>query len=116
MSAAGGPSVHSRDEFSPVARSCGRRAQPAVPAAHSRTSRRPSGRGRERTVQELRKPDRRQLDDEPNAVPGAAALRQVVAAGALEDFTSDQTQLDRELAQMSSQQQVEADLERLKAV
>src|SRR6266545_93317 len=33
----------------------------------------------------------------------------------LEDFTSDKTQLDRELAQMSSQSQVDSDLERLKA-
>ncbi len=45
----------------------------------------------------------------------AAAVDELVAAGALEDFTSDQTQLDRELAQLSSASQVDADLERMKA-
>lgn len=45
----------------------------------------------------------------------AAAVDELIEAGTLEDFTSDQTQLDRELAQLSSAQQVDADLERLKA-
>jgi phage shock protein A len=46
----------------------------------------------------------------------AAAVDELIAAGTLEDFTTGgESQLDRELAQMSSQQQVEADLERLKA-
>src|SRR5918911_1048145 len=45
----------------------------------------------------------------------AAALDELVQSGQLDDLTSDQTQLDRELAQLSSQAQVEQDLERLKA-
>jgi phage shock protein A len=45
----------------------------------------------------------------------AGAIDELVAAGTLEDFTSDQTQLDRELAQLSSQSQVDSDLARLKA-
>jgi phage shock protein A len=45
----------------------------------------------------------------------AAAVDELVASGALEDFTSDQTQLDRELAQLSSASQVDAELERMKA-
>jgi phage shock protein A len=44
----------------------------------------------------------------------ANAIEELTAAGALEDFTSDQSQLDRELAQMASQSQVEQDLDRLK--
>jgi phage shock protein A len=44
----------------------------------------------------------------------AAAVEELVESGALEDFTSDQTQLDRELAQISAGQQVDAELERLK--
>src|ERR671936_2646814 len=36
----------------------------------------------------------------------AAAIDELVQTGGLEDMSSDQTQLDRELAQMSSQQQV----------
>ncbi|MBD0339166.1 MAG: PspA/IM30 family protein [Thermoleophilia bacterium] len=44
----------------------------------------------------------------------AAAVDELIASGTLEELGSGQTQLDRELAQMSSQQQVEADLERLK--
>jgi len=35
-------------------------------------------------------------------------------AGTLEDFTSHKTQLDRELAQMASQSQVDSDLANLK--
>jgi phage shock protein A len=45
----------------------------------------------------------------------AAALDELVQTGGLEDLTSDQTQLDRELAQMSSQQQVDQELAKLKA-
>ena len=45
----------------------------------------------------------------------AAAMEELIESGTLEDLTSDQTQLDRELAQLASEQQVEADLERLKA-
>ncbi|HVM18320.1 MAG TPA: PspA/IM30 family protein, partial [Gaiellaceae bacterium] len=45
----------------------------------------------------------------------AAAVDELVASGTLEDFTSDQTQLDRELAQLSSSSQVDAELERMKA-
>lgn len=45
----------------------------------------------------------------------AAAVDELVASGTLEDFTSDQTQLDRELSQVASQSQVDADLAKLKA-
>ena len=45
----------------------------------------------------------------------ASAIEELTTSGALEDFTSDQTQLDRELAQLSSSSQVESDLARLKA-
>jgi len=46
----------------------------------------------------------------------ASAIDELTAAGTLEDFTSGgQTQLDRELTQISSQSQVESDLARLKA-
>jgi phage shock protein A len=45
----------------------------------------------------------------------ANAIEELTAAGALEDFTSDQTQLDRELAQLSSQSQVDDELEKMKA-
>src|SRR5919109_571779 len=45
----------------------------------------------------------------------ASAIDELIAAGTLEDFTSGETQLDRELAQISSSQQVDADLERLKS-
>jgi phage shock protein A len=46
----------------------------------------------------------------------AAAVDELVSTGALEDFTSgDQTDLDRQLAQISSQSDVDADLARLKA-
>jgi phage shock protein A len=45
----------------------------------------------------------------------AAAVDELVAAGTLEDFSSDQTALDRELAQLTSQSDVESDLARLKA-
>jgi phage shock protein A len=45
----------------------------------------------------------------------AAALDELTSSGQLEDLTSDQTQLDRELAQLSSQSQVDQELEKLKA-
>jgi phage shock protein A len=46
----------------------------------------------------------------------ASAIEELTAAGTLEDFTAGgQTQLDRELAQLSSSSQVESDLARLKA-
>jgi phage shock protein A len=41
-------------------------------------------------------------------------MDELIASGTLEDFTSNQTQLDRELAQMASQSQVESDLAKLK--
>jgi phage shock protein A len=44
----------------------------------------------------------------------AAAVDELVESGTLEDHTSSGTQLDRELAQISAQSQVDADLERLK--
>src|SRR6266540_586294 len=44
----------------------------------------------------------------------AGAMDELIASGTLEDFTSDKTQLDRELAQMASQSQVDSDLDRLK--
>ena len=46
----------------------------------------------------------------------ASAIDELTASGALEDFTAgDQTQLDRELAAISSSSQVEDELARLKA-
>jgi phage shock protein A len=46
----------------------------------------------------------------------AAAVEELVESGTLEDFTAgDQTQLDRELAQLTSQSQVDSDLAKLKA-
>src|SRR5881398_1918471 len=45
----------------------------------------------------------------------AAAIDELVASGSLDDMTSDQTQLDRELAQLSSQSQVDQELAQLKA-
>ena len=45
----------------------------------------------------------------------AGAIDELVESGALEDFTSDQTQLDRELAQISSQSQVDSELEKMKS-
>jgi phage shock protein A len=44
----------------------------------------------------------------------AAAVEELVESGALEDFTSDQTQLDRELAQISTSSQVDDELAALK--
>ena len=45
----------------------------------------------------------------------ANAIEELTEAGTLEDFTSDQTQLDRELAQLSSSTQVESELAKMKA-
>jgi phage shock protein A len=46
----------------------------------------------------------------------AAAIDELTSTGALEDFTAgDQTQLDRELAQISSASQVDDELAKLKA-
>jgi phage shock protein A len=45
----------------------------------------------------------------------AGAIDELVESGALEDFTSDETQLDRELAKISSQSQVDSELEKMKA-
>src|SRR5213080_3102659 len=45
----------------------------------------------------------------------AAAVDELVETGALEDFTSDKTQLDRELAQLASQSQVDQELSQLKS-
>ncbi len=44
----------------------------------------------------------------------AGAMDELIASGTLEDFTSDKTQLDRELEQISSQSQVDDELARLK--
>jgi phage shock protein A len=46
----------------------------------------------------------------------AGAVEELIEAGTLEDFTAgDQSQLDRELAQIAAGQQVDAELEKLKA-
>ena len=46
----------------------------------------------------------------------AGAIEELVESGALDDFTSDgQTRLDRELAQISSQSQVDDELSKMKA-
>ena len=45
----------------------------------------------------------------------ASAIDELTASGALEDFTSDQTSLDRELGQLASQTQVDRELEQMKA-
>jgi len=45
----------------------------------------------------------------------AAAVDELVEAGTLEDFTSDQTDLDRELAQISASADVDAELAKMKA-
>ena len=46
----------------------------------------------------------------------ASAVDELIASGTLEDFTAGgQTQLDKELAQLSSQSQVDSDLARLKS-
>jgi phage shock protein A len=44
----------------------------------------------------------------------ASAIDELTDSGALEDFTSDQTQLDRELAQIASKSQVDDELAQLK--
>jgi phage shock protein A len=45
----------------------------------------------------------------------AGAIDELTASGALDDFTSDQTQLDRELGQIASQSQVDDELSKMKA-
>src|SRR5690348_17459581 len=45
----------------------------------------------------------------------ASAIEELTAAGSLEDFTSSDSQLDRELAALSSSTQVDQDLERLRS-
>ena len=46
----------------------------------------------------------------------AGAMDELIASGTLEDFTTgDQTQLDRELAQLTSQSKVDDELEKMKA-
>jgi phage shock protein A len=44
----------------------------------------------------------------------ASAMDELIASGTLEDYTSDKTQLDRELAQLASQSQVESELAAMK--
>jgi phage shock protein A len=44
----------------------------------------------------------------------ASAIDELTESGALEDFTSDQTQLDRELAQVASKSQVDDELSKMK--
>jgi phage shock protein A len=45
----------------------------------------------------------------------ASAMDELIESGTLEDFTSDKTQLDRELESIAAQSQVDADLAKLKA-
>jgi phage shock protein A len=45
----------------------------------------------------------------------AGAIEELVESGALEDFTSDQTQLDRELGAIASKSQVDDELAKMKA-
>jgi phage shock protein A len=45
----------------------------------------------------------------------AMAIDELVESGSLDDFTSDKTQLDRELAQVASQSQVDQELAKMKA-
>ena len=45
----------------------------------------------------------------------ASAMDELIESGTLEDFTTDKTQLDRELEALSSKSQVDSDLARLKA-
>jgi len=44
----------------------------------------------------------------------ASAMDELMASGTLEDYTSDKTQLDRELQQMASQSQVDSELAKMK--
>src|SRR5437763_335343 len=45
----------------------------------------------------------------------ASAIDELTTSGALEDFTSDQTQLDRELGAIASKSQVDKELEQMKS-
>ena len=44
----------------------------------------------------------------------AAAIDELVSSGSLDELGSDKTQLDRELSELASQQQVDRELEQLK--
>ena len=58
----------------------------------------------------------RAMDKTEQMQARASAIEELTAAGTLEDFTAGgQTQLDRELAQLSSQSQVDDDLAKMKA-
>ena len=45
----------------------------------------------------------------------ASAIDELTESGALEDFTSDQTELDRELGSIASKSQVDEELEQMKS-
>jgi phage shock protein A len=45
----------------------------------------------------------------------ASAIDELTTSGALEDFTSDQTELDRELGALASKSQVDDELAKMKA-
>jgi phage shock protein A len=45
----------------------------------------------------------------------ASAIDELTTSGALEDFTTDQTQLDRELSAIASKSQVDSELEQMKS-
>ena len=45
----------------------------------------------------------------------AAAIDELTTSGALEDFTSDQTELDRELGAIASKSQVDEELAQMKS-
>src|SRR4029453_1557546 len=45
----------------------------------------------------------------------ASAIDELTTSGALEDFTTDQTELDRELSAIASKSQVDSELEQMKA-
>jgi len=45
----------------------------------------------------------------------ASAIEELTTSGALEDFTSDQTQLDRELGALASTSQVDDELAKMKS-
>jgi phage shock protein A len=69
------------------------------------------GRGMEDTGMAIQ----RAKDKTEQMTARASAIEELTAAGSLDDFTSSDTQLDRELAQISTSGQVDSDLERLKA-
>jgi phage shock protein A len=57
----------------------------------------------------------RAKDKTENMQARAAAVDELVESGALEDFTDTGDRLDRELAQLTSQSQVDSELEKMKA-